>query len=192
MGLAHQSLVSPCHSFFPFLSFSLCSSFRMTPWGTGALWIHFFAWASKTQSGRHPASSPGRGHPASSPHREGTYSLREQSKFCARSFIGFLCKPRKIKPLSLPFLLSLLPMPSSWGYPWIHWGWTPAIGDGNSKVGRQERPGVTGKFGLRGQNESVQRLTEFCQENTLVIGNTLLQQHKRWLYTWTLPGSQLY
>ena len=126
MGLIHWSLVSPCHSFFPFLSFSLCSSFRMTPWGTGALWIHFFAWASKTQSGRHPASSPGRGHPASSPHREGTYSLREQSKFCARSFIGFLCKPRKIKPLSLPFfLLSLSLMPSSWGYPWILLGLDP-------------------------------------------------------------------
>ena len=103
MGLAHRSLVSPCHSFFPFLFFSLCSSFRMTPWGTGALWIHFFSWASKTQLGRRPASSPGRGRPASSPHWEGACSLREQSKFRARSFIGFLCKPRKIKPLSLPF-----------------------------------------------------------------------------------------
>ena len=102
MGLAHQSLVSPCHSFFPFLSFSLCSSFRMTRWGAEALWVHFFAWASKTRSGRCPASSPGRGHPASSLHREGACGLHEQSKFRV-SFIGFLCKPRKIKPLSLPF-----------------------------------------------------------------------------------------
>ena len=66
-----------------------------------------FAWASKTRSGRHPASSPGRGRPVSSPHREGACGLREQSKFHVRSFIGFLCKPRKIKPLSLPSLLSL-------------------------------------------------------------------------------------
>ena len=53
------------------------------------------------------------------------------------------------------------------------------IGDWNAKVGSQEIPGVTGKFGLGGQNEAGQRLTEFCQENTLVIANTLFQQHKR-------------
>ena len=59
------------------------------------------------------------------------------------------------------------------------------IGDCNSNVGTQETPGVTGKFGLAVQNEAGQRLIEFCQENTLVIANTLLQQHKGRLYTWT-------
>ena len=53
------------------------------------------------------------------------------------------------------------------------------IGDWNAKVGSQETPGVTGKFGLGVQNESGQRLKEFCQENTLVIANTLFQQHNR-------------
>ena len=53
------------------------------------------------------------------------------------------------------------------------------IGDWNAKVGSQEIPGVTDKFGLGVQNEAGQRLTEFCQENALVIVNTLLQQHKR-------------
>ena len=56
------------------------------------------------------------------------------------------------------------------------------MGDWNAKVGSQERPGVTGKFGLGVQNVAGQRLTEFCQENTLVIANTLLQQHKRRAY----------
>ena len=55
----------------------------------------------------------------------------------------------------------------------------------NAKVGNQEIPGVRGKFGLGVQNEAGQRLTEFCQENALVIANTLFQQHKRWFYTWT-------
>ena len=64
------------------------------------------------------------------------------------------------------------------------------IGDWNAKVGSQEIPGVTGKFGLGVQNEASQRLTEFCQENTLVIANTLFQQHKRRLYTWTSPDGQ--
>ena len=59
----------------------------------------------------------------------------------------------------------------------------------NAKIGSQEIPGVTGKFGLGVQNEAGQRLTEFCQENTLVIANTLFQQHKRRLYTWTPPRS---
>ena len=59
------------------------------------------------------------------------------------------------------------------------------IGDWNAKVGSQETPGVTGKFGLGEQNEAGQRLTEFCQENALVIANTLFQEHKRRLYTWT-------
>ena len=57
------------------------------------------------------------------------------------------------------------------------------IGNWNAKVGSQETPGVTGKFGLGVQNEAGQRLKEFCQENTLVIANTLFQQHKRRLYT---------
>ena len=61
------------------------------------------------------------------------------------------------------------------------------IGDWNSKVGNQEAPGVTGKIGLGVQNEAGQRLTEFCQENALVIANTLFQQHKRRLYSWTSP-----
>ena len=64
------------------------------------------------------------------------------------------------------------------------------IEDWNAKVGSQETPGVTGKFGLGVQNEAGQRLVEFCQENTLVIGNTLFQQHKRRLYTWTSPDGQ--
>ena len=64
------------------------------------------------------------------------------------------------------------------------------IGDWNAKVGSQERPGVTRKFGLGVQNEAGQRLTEFCQENKLVITNTLFQQHKRKLYTWTSPDGQ--
>ena len=59
------------------------------------------------------------------------------------------------------------------------------IGDWNTKVGSQEIPGVTRKFGLGVQNEAGQRLIEFCQENALVIANTLFQQHKRRLYTWT-------
>ena len=61
------------------------------------------------------------------------------------------------------------------------------IGDWNAKVGSQETPGVTRKFGLGVQNEAGQRLIEFCQENTLVIANTFFQQHKRRLYTWTSP-----
>ena len=56
-----------------------------------------------------------------------------------------------------------------------------------AKVGSQETTGVTGKFGLGIWNEAGQRLIEFCQENTLVIANTLFQQHKRRLYTWTSP-----
>ena len=64
------------------------------------------------------------------------------------------------------------------------------IGNWNAKVGSQETPGVTGKFGLGIQNEAGQRLIDFCQENTLVIENTLLQQHKRRLYTWTSPDGQ--
>ena len=64
------------------------------------------------------------------------------------------------------------------------------IGNWNAKVGSQEIPGVTGKFGLGVQNEAGQRLMGFCQENALVIANTLFQQHKRRLYTWTSPDGQ--
>ena len=64
------------------------------------------------------------------------------------------------------------------------------VGDWNAKVGSQETPGVTGKVSLGVQNEAGQRLTEFCQENTLVIANNIFQQHKRILYTWTSPDGQ--
>ena len=64
------------------------------------------------------------------------------------------------------------------------------IGDWNAKIGSQETPGKIGKFGLAIQNEAGQRLIEFCQENTLVMANTLFQQHKRRLYTRTSPDSQ--
>ena len=64
------------------------------------------------------------------------------------------------------------------------------IGDWNAKLGNQEIPEVTGKFGLGVQNEVGQRLTEFCQENMLVIVNTTFQQSKRQLYTWTSPYGQ--
>ena len=64
------------------------------------------------------------------------------------------------------------------------------IGDWNAKVGSQETPVVTGKFGLGIQNKAGQRLMEFCQENALVIANTFFQEHKRRLYTWTSPDGQ--
>ena len=64
------------------------------------------------------------------------------------------------------------------------------IGDWNANIGSQEMPGVTGKYGIGVQNEAGQRLIEFCQENALVIANTLFQQHKRRLYTWTSPEGQ--
>ena len=61
------------------------------------------------------------------------------------------------------------------------------IGDWNAEVGSQETPGVTGNFGLGVQNEAGQRLIAFFQENALVMANTLFQQDKRRLYTWTSP-----
>ena len=64
------------------------------------------------------------------------------------------------------------------------------IGDWNAKVGSQETPGLRGKFGLGIQNEAGQRLIEFCQENALVIANTLFQQHKRRLHRRTSPDGQ--
>ena len=64
------------------------------------------------------------------------------------------------------------------------------IGDWNAKAGSQEIPGITGKFGLGEQNEAGQRLTEFCQENSLVIAKTHFQQYERLLCTWTSPDGQ--
>ena len=64
------------------------------------------------------------------------------------------------------------------------------IGAWNAKVGSQEIPGVTGKIGPGVWNEAGQRLTELCQENALVIANTLFQQHRRRFYTWTSPDGQ--
>ena len=64
------------------------------------------------------------------------------------------------------------------------------IGDWNARVGSQEIPGVTGKLSLGVQNEAGQRLIAFCQENALVIVNTVFQQHKRRLYTGTSPDGQ--
>ena len=64
------------------------------------------------------------------------------------------------------------------------------IGNWNAKVGSQETPGVTGKFGLGVQNEAGKRLIEFSQEDALVIANTLFEQHKKGLYTWTSPDGQ--
>ena len=64
------------------------------------------------------------------------------------------------------------------------------LGDGNAKVGSQETPGVTSKFGLGMLNDAGQRQIEFCPENVLVIANTLFQEHKRRLYTWTSPDGQ--
>ena len=64
------------------------------------------------------------------------------------------------------------------------------MGVWNAKVGSQETHGVTGKFGLGMRNEAGQRLIEFCQENGLVIANTLFQQQERRLYTWTSPDGQ--
>ena len=64
------------------------------------------------------------------------------------------------------------------------------IGEWNAKVGSQETPGVTGKFGQGVQNEAGQRLIEFCQENALVITNTFFQQHKRRFYTRTSPDGR--
>ena len=64
------------------------------------------------------------------------------------------------------------------------------IGDWNARVGSQEIPGVIGKFGLGVQNKAGQMLTEFCQQNALVIVNTLFLQYKRRHYTWTSPDGQ--
>ena len=89
----------------------------------------------------------------------------------------------------------------SWSWMVLWWSTRPSrintkksvlfiTGDLNAKVGSQEIPGVTGKFGLGVQNEAGQRLKDFCQENALVTANTFFQQHKRRLYTWTSPDGQ--
>ena len=93
-------------------------------------------------------------------------------------------------------------------YNWRSWSWTVLwrlqdlleltpkkdvpffIGDWNAKVGSQETPGVTGKFGYGVQNEGGQRLIELCQDTAMVIANTLFQQYKRRLYTWTSQDGQ--
>ena len=64
------------------------------------------------------------------------------------------------------------------------------VGNWNSKVGSQEIPGITSKLGLGVQNEAGQRLIQLCEENALVIANTLFQQHKKQLYTWISPDGQ--
>ena len=81
------------------------------------------------------------------------------------------------------FLLNTLLCQTQKRCPFQHRDW-------NAKVESQEMPAVTDKFGLGLQNEAGQRLIEFCQENALVIANTLFQQHKRRLYTWTSPDGQ--
>ena len=81
-------------------------------------------------------------------------------------------------------------LPHDLCHEWSSSGQLPAIGDWNAKAGSQETPGVTGKFGLGIWNEAGQRLIEFCQENTLVIANTLFQQDKSRRYTWTSPDGQ--
>ena len=66
------------------------------------------------------------------------------------------------------------------------------IGDWNAKIGSQETPGITGRFGLGMRNEAGQSLIEFCQENALVIANTLFQQHKTLhmdITRWSTPKS---
>ena len=72
----------------------------------------------------------------------------------------------------------------------MDWNHLESSGDWNAKVGSQELPAVTGKFGLGLQNEAQQSLIEFCQDNTLVIASTLFQQHKRRVYTWTSLDDQ--
>ena len=118
-----------------------------------------------------------------------------RANFLSRSFIGSLCKPRNI---SLFLLLYAEEAEVEWFYEDLQdlSELTPPksvlfiIGDWNAKVGSQETPGITGKFGLGMQNEAEQRLIEFRQENALVIANTLFQQHKKRLYTWTSPDGQ--
>ena len=98
------------------------------------------------------------------------------------------CGPSMIRLTSVRWVwfqcvCPLMPSCNTYHLTWV-------IGDWNVKVGSQETPGVTGKFGFGVWNEAGQRLIEFYQENALVIANTLFQQHKRRLYTWTSPDGQ--
>ena len=103
---------------------------------------------------------------------------------------------QKSKSTPQPLMPNKLSWTVLWRPTWPSWTNAPQkdvlfiIRDWNAKVGNQEIPGVTGKFGLGVQNGAGQRLTEFCQENALAIANTLFQQHKRWLYTWTSSEGQ--
>ena len=118
-----------------------------------------------------------------------------------------LLEAQTLFPLTCHFSPNLSPFKKT--VCWRSWSWTvlwrptrPSrtntqkkdilfiIGDWNAEVGSQEIPWVAGKFGLGVQNEAGQRLIEFCQENTVVTVNTLFQQHKRRLYTWTSPDGQ--
>ena len=111
-------------------------------------------------------------------------SVRLQGKPFNITVIHVYAQPVMLKKLKLNgFMKNLLELTPKKDVLFI-------IGDWNTKVGSQEIPGVTGKFGLGVQNEAGQKLTEFCQENTLVRANTLFQQHKRRLYTWTSPDGQ--
>ena len=100
---------------------------------------------------------------------------------------------------SWPWMWSSSSQPSSTCAAASPWTWGSSsqqsplnleVGDWNAKVGSQETPGVTGKFGLGIRNKAGQRLIELCQENILVIANTLFQQHKRRLNTWASPDGQ--
>ena len=95
----------------------------------------------------------------------------------SKLFIAFLLRSKRL-------LISWLQSPSSHQKKVFF-----IIGDWNSKIGSPKIPRITDKFGLGVQHEAGQRITEFCQENIWIIANTLFQQHKRWLYTWTSPDS---
>ena len=113
-------------------------------------------------------------------------SQKQQNDLCSfqRKTIQYHSNPRlcpnQLRWKDLQDLLELTPKKDVL---FIKGGW-------NAKVGSEETPGVTGKLGVGVRNEAEQRLIEFCQENTLVIANTLFQQHKRRLYTWTSPDGQ--
>ena len=128
-----------------------------------------------------------------------TITGREQHSIFCRVIVRFQSKPFNIMVIQVYALTSnaekaevewfyedlqdLLELTPKKDVLFIMWDW-------DAKVGSQETPGVTGKFGLGIQNEAGQRLIELCQENLLVIANTLFQQHKRRLYTWTSSDGQ--
>ena len=99
----------------------------------------------------------------------------------------FTAAPAKCSVCALPRTWSSSSWPRFCAVHRSHHNGRFILGDWNAKVGSQETPGVTGKFGLGAQNKAGQRVIELCQENALVIANTLFQQHKRRLYTWTSP-----